>query len=402
MADDPQRVLILDDEPTVGKILLAHVVGLGYDGRFTTDPHEFLALHQEWKPTRVIVDLVMEEMDGLEVLRRLADTDCGASVIISSGMGGRVMDAARRVADAAGLIITGLLPKPYTRAELAALLAHSDRETPRELPVRPLAQPWWQPSQFAHAFQHAIDEGHIQAAFQPKIDCHAGDVVGYEALARWDNPEHGVLAPSMFVPLAERSGVVGMLTDAMLDLSLTWLAEQVFEAPRSLSLNISASELSEPQLDQRILRACTRTGVDPTQVILELTETSAMEDPVLSLELLTRLRIEGFRVSLDDFGTGYSSMVQLARMPFSEVKIDRSFVMNAATNQESGIVIRSVVDLAHALGMQCTAEGVEDEYTMRLLQDLRCDYAQGYFIAAPMVAADLAMWKPEPARRAWP
>jgi EAL domain-containing protein (putative c-di-GMP-specific phosphodiesterase class I) len=132
---------------------------------------------------------------------------------------------------------------------------------------------------------------------------------------------------------------------------------------------------------------CRRAEVNPDQMILELTETSAMEDTVLSLDLLTRLRLKGFQLSIDDFGTGYSSMLQLVRLPFTEIKVDKSFVSNAMTNAEHRTVIKSIVNLGHSLGLHCTAEGLEDAETLAYLNEVGCDLVQGYFIARPMDGA---------------
>ncbi len=153
--------------------------------------------------------------------------------------------------------------------------------------------------------------------------------------------------------------------------------------------------------DVRVLRhdsggnsrgVCAELHVAPAQIVLELTETSAMIDPVLSLDLMTRFRVKGFQLSLDDFGTGYSSMVQLVRLPFSEIKVDKSFVMNARQSQESRSIIKSIIDLGHSLGLVVTAEGVEDAETFAYLKSQGCDYAQGYLVAHPM---------PGEAARAW-
>jgi EAL domain-containing protein (putative c-di-GMP-specific phosphodiesterase class I) len=137
---------------------------------------------------------------------------------------------------------------------------------------------------------------------------------------------------------------------------------------------------------------CREYLVAPERVVLELTESSAMVDPILSLDLLTRLRVKGFQLSIDDFGTGYSSMVQLVRLPFSEIKVDRSFVMQAEQSQESRTVIKSIVDLGHSLGLVVTAEGVEDLSTLNYLNSLGCDLAQGYFIARPMAGEAARAW----------
>ncbi len=388
----PERVLILDDDVMVGKIILSHVRAIGHEGRFTDDPEEFLRWHSEWRPTRVVVDLVMDKMDGLEVLSELAQAQSQAAVIISSGMGSRVMDAARRLADGKGLTIAGLLPKPYKREDLSALLSQTPAEA--TAPQQPANAPFplWTPTEFARAFQEALEEDTIKVAYQPKVSCLDGNVVGYEALARWRHPDHGMVPPDTFVPMAERAGLAGQLTDMVLNDALRWFASIDDADDQRISVNISATELSEPTLDQRLVAACSTQGVSPEKVILELTETSAMEDPELSLHLLTRLRLDGFRLSLDDFGTGYSSMLQLARMPFSELKVDRSFVMNGAESEESMIVVRSIVDLGHALGMQSTAEGVECEEMLDLLHDLGCDFAQGFHIARPMYPEELQEW----------
>src|SRR5690606_7193943 len=135
-----------------------------------------------------------------------------------------------------------------------------------------------------------------------------------------------------------------------------------------------------------------RHGLTPEHLVLELTETSAMQDPVASLDMLTRLRMKGFQLSIDDFGTGYSSMVQLVRLPFSEIKLDKSFVMTARKSQESRTVIKSIVDLGKSLGLKSTAEGIEDDETLSYLREIGCDAAQGYLIARPLAAEQAIRW----------
>jgi len=166
-----------------------------------------------------------------------------------------------------------------------------------------------------------------------------------------------------------------------------------------LSVNISARTLTDFQIVDRIAARCLETGIDPALVSLELTETSAMEDPVMSLDLLTRFRMKGFQLSLDDFGTGYSSMLQLVRLPFSEIKVDKSFVMTAMRSQESRTVVKSVVDLGHSLGLSVTAEGVEDVQTLDYLRSIGCDRAQGFFIGRPMNEDAVATWRAERIQR---
>jgi EAL domain-containing protein (putative c-di-GMP-specific phosphodiesterase class I)/ActR/RegA family two-component response regulator len=391
-----ERVLIIDDDPDVGRLLEIQVKSTGRETRLTDDPEEFLRLHREWNPDFVVIDLVMPKMDGLDVLTHLAQDRCTARVVISSGMGGRVMDAARRFADANGLVIAGVLGKPHAQADVRAVFerhANSTKLSSDEVPPPPTS---WRATEFQVAFRAAVMGDELAVAYQPKVDCTTGALVGYEALARWNHPDRGSIPPDEFVPLAERFGLVALLTERVMGDALTWFARSPRAEGVRIAINISAGEFDEPSLDKRFVTACSDAGVAPGDVILEMTETGAMADPARSLQLLTRLRLEGFHLSLDDFGTGYSSMLQLARLPFSELKVDRSFVTTAATSDESVIVVRSIIDLGHALGMRLTAEGVEDAWVMALLTDLGCDYAQGYHIARPMAPDEVDAWAPEP------
>ena len=387
-----ERVLIIDDDPDVGRLLEIQIKATGRETRLTDDPEEFLTLHREWNPDFVVIDLVMPKMDGLDVLTHLSRDRCTARVIISSGMGGRVMDAARRFADANGLVIAGVLGKPHSQAELRAVLdRHASPMKPGAEESAP-APTSWRATEFQVAFQAAVMGDEFKVAYQPKVDCKTGAVVGYEALARWTHPDRGSIPPDEFVPLAERFGLIGLLTERVMTEALRWFAGRPHAEGVRIAINISASEFDEPSLDKRFVTACEEAGVSPSDVVLEITETSAMADPARSLQLLTRLRLEGFHLSLDDFGTGYSSMLQLARLPFSELKVDKSFVTTAATSDESVIVVRSIIDLGHALGMHLTAEGVEDAWVLALLADLGCDYAQGFYIARPMFPDALDAW----------
>jgi EAL domain-containing protein (putative c-di-GMP-specific phosphodiesterase class I) len=389
---EEERVLIIDDDPAVGTLLKTQVGATGREARLTDDPEEFLRIQREWSPTYVIVDLVMAKMDGLEVLSHLARDKSTAAVIITSGMGGRVIDAARRFADANGLTIAGVLGKPHTKADLKAAFERPGQRSHEPGDAGPAPSAPWKVAEFQTAFRAAVMGDEMGVAYQPKIDCASGAVVGYEALARWDHAERGPIPPDEFVPMAERFGIVSLLTDRVMREAFAWFASRERPEGVRISVNISAAEFDQPDLEHRFVEACTDAGVAPGDVILELTETSAMEDAVRSLQLLTRLRLAGFHLSLDDFGTGYSSMLQLARLPFTELKVDRSFVSTAAESEESHIVVRSVIDLGHALNMHLAAEGVEDAQSLEMLTELGCDYAQGYHIAKPMSPDEIDAW----------
>lgn len=387
---DAIRLLIVDDDEAVARTVAALAERAGASARWTRDADAFFATLDEWSPTHVAIDLVMPDTDGVEVLRELAARGCRAAVIISSGASGRLLQAAERSAREHGLAIAGVLGKPLAGAELAAALAHPGAPAAGE-PVIPASRP-------AHldeaALRAGIAAGHIDIALQPKVDVGTGALVGYEALARWEHPELGTLAPDRFIPLAERTEAIGPLTFAVVDRALTWLRQTHPAGEQTIAVNMSAACLGDLDLAERLVDSCRSAGLPPERVILEVTETGAMDDPVSVLDTLLRCRVKGFRLSIDDFGVGYSSLVALARLPFSELKVDRSFVMSASRSGEARSIIRAVIGLGRSLELRTVAEGVEDEQTLRFLREEGCEHAQGYHIARPMPRPVASRWAP--------
>ena len=388
----PGRLLILDDEEAVGRTLGFIAEEIGFEVRTFTRPVEFFAALDAWPPTHIAIDLVMPEMDGIEAIRLLAERGCQASIIITSGVGSRVLDSARRTATEQGLKEVNAISKPFSRELLRRLLSGEHGRGGARPPSAEL--------QHADAFaiteaqlRRGLEQQQLQLAYQPKIDCGSGALAGFEALVRWAPTPALLILPDQFVPLAESSGLIKPLTEQVCEQALRWFA-QSFAAPTTLtlSINFSAKNLADMHLAEWISDLCRQHGVDPAQVILELTETSAMDDPVKSLALLTRLRMQGFQLSIDDFGTGFSSLVQLVRLPFSELKVDKSFVMTALESHEARTVIKSIVDLGKSLGLRVTAEGVEEAATLDYITSVGCDFAQGYFISEPLSGRDAAAW----------
>lgn len=387
----PGRALIIDDDALVGRMLAAHIAAAGFEAKVTANIDEFIELVRSWNPTHVFVDLVLSQTDGLEVLSRLAQERCEAAVIIQSGMGGRVLDAARQYAEANGLAYAGALNKPFTRAAVKEMLEASPRRVKAPSEAHAMLAHWTD-EQLEAELRTAAEGGHLTVAFQPKVSCVDGAVAGFEALARWNHPSIGPIPPVAFVPRAESAGLIDIVTGSITRSALAWFATARANTGERLSINVSAVELARRNLDARLLAACREAGVSPERVILEVTETAAIGDHTLSLEILTRLRLDGFHLSIDDFGTGYSSMAQLADMPFTEVKVDQSFVRNLGESLPAEVMVRSMLQLARGLGLECTAEGVESPVALKVLQDLGCDYAQGYHIGRPMEVSQLEEW----------
>ena len=403
-----RRLLILDDDPLIGQTITAIAALAGLETRYTPHPEEFFRALEEWNPTHIALDLLMPEMDGVQVIQRLALHRCGAAIIITSGVGARVLDAAGRLAAEHGLNIVGVVPKPFTPARLRQLLLSEVPSPPGPVEHRGAQKQTPAPAATlsVEELRSAILSGAIVPYFQPKVVCATGALAGFEVLARWRHPEQGLIPPDRFIPLAEASGLIDELTLHVTDHALRWFAlscaagngagsETSSAAPGAgvqLAVNISARTLSNTVLFDQIRERCLQLGIAAERLSFELTESSAMDDPIASLDLLTRLRMQGFHLALDDFGTGFSSMLQLVRLPFSEIKIDKSFVMTGMQSQESRTVTRFIVDLGRSLGLRCTAEGVEDLRVLDYLQTIGCDMAQGHAIAQPMPADAALRW----------
>jgi diguanylate cyclase (GGDEF)-like protein len=241
--------------------------------------------------------------------------------------------------------------------------------------------------------RRAIDRGELGVAYQPMIDLTHDAVVGVEALMRWSHAERGPISPDDFIPLAEHSGLIGRVTSYVLDAAARqahdWHANGL---PLTVSVNLSVRDLLRSDLVQTVDETLRRNGVSPGRLRLEITEGSVMDQPDRALATLEQLAGIGVGLSVDDFGTGYSSLAYLQRLPVSELKIDRSFVLGLAGSASDVEIVRSTVSLGHNLGLSIVAEGVEDARSLAFLREIGCDIAQGFYIARPMPAADVLGW----------
>jgi diguanylate cyclase (GGDEF)-like protein/PAS domain S-box-containing protein len=252
--------------------------------------------------------------------------------------------------------------------------------------------------------RRAIEAEELTLHYQPKVDLKSRTITGAEALVRWRHSKRGMLPPDRFIPLAEQGGLIKALT--------RWVLGDAVEQGRAwqrlghdlpISVNLSARNLQDPRLVEDITGLLATHSLPPHLLRLELTESSVMADPAHAVKVLGILRDAGVAVAIDDFGTGYSSLAYLRRLPVSELKIDKSFVIGmAGREQEDAAIVRSTSDLGHILGLSVVAEGVEDERTLELLGDIGCDAAQGYYIARPMPVAALEQWLTDSTWRARP
>ncbi len=317
----------------------------------------------------------------------------------------RLRDAAATRARVAGLdleisLTLGVAASPVhgdesgalmQRADVALLAGHSSGGVASYHPV--LDQQSLRRLQLGTELESAMAEKQITVVFQPIVDTKTSDILSVETLVRWAHPRYGNVPPDDFIGLAEQIGRIGMVTDYVLDLALArcrkWLDQDI---ALSVAVNLSARCLAEVDLVDRVRAALRHHGVPGELLTLELTEGSVVDDSVRNSTVLADLHSLGLRLSMDDFGTGYSSLSQLRQLPIDELKIDKSFVLGMSTSQSESFIARSIVELAHNLGLRVVAEGVEDEVTRDLLAEMGCDKLQGFLVSRPLPDDRLENW----------
>ncbi|MGH8144116.1 MAG: putative bifunctional diguanylate cyclase/phosphodiesterase [Steroidobacteraceae bacterium] len=241
--------------------------------------------------------------------------------------------------------------------------------------------------------RRALANDQLSLAFQPVVRVTDGELTHFEALVRWTHPTLGVIAPAEFIPLAERSAMIGELTHWVIGAVLRQLQEWERAGFRArVAMNLSAGDVTDMSLPQYVLQHLGASGIGADRVIFEVTESAIMRDPPAAVTVMQQLRAAGIRFALDDFGTGHSSLAQLHTLPLDELKIDRSFVSELGRSERSLVIVRSTTELAHGLGLHVVAEGVETAEAWSELLRLGCDYAQGYFISRPLPAAAPPDW----------
>jgi EAL domain-containing protein (putative c-di-GMP-specific phosphodiesterase class I)/FixJ family two-component response regulator len=340
----------------------------------------------------VISDLDMPGMDGLEFMRHLGEDHSSVSIILASAVENVLLESIETMTRAYGVRILGVIQKPITGAKLIEMIKLHGCAFPDEDPARPEAE--------CFAIEEILEglrADQFEPFFQPKADLKTGRITGAEALARWRHPEKGIIAPHAFVRTLERHGRIDDLTWTMLRKSAAfcrqWQARSGTQP--EVSVNFSIVSLARIEVAERVIEIVNSENLDPRHLIIEVTESATATDVGPVLENLSRLRMKGFGLSIDDFGTGYSSMQQLTRIAFSEIKIDRTFVSQAAAHQSARIILESSIDMARKLNIVSVGEGVETRRDWDLLRELGCDLAQGYFIARPMPAAEFEARLPQ-------
>ena len=383
-----RRVLVVEDHPFQRRVLVTMLRELGIEDLVeAANGAEALAQFDctDAAIDLMVCDLEMPGMDGVELLRRIGERGWHPAVVLSSGKERGIIEAVQSMAAAYGLAVLGTFGKPPNRRAIGKILQKtvSTKKAPqtRHYPVT------------ERDLEAAIQDGQFAAVYQPVVSPRSGTPLRCEALIRWNHPDHGTIPPGVFIPVAERTGLIDRLTDFML-LEAVGVCQQLRHTVGgfSVSVNVAVGTLTDVSFPDRVAALVSKHDLEPSTLVLEVTERQVIEDLARALDCLSRLRLKGFGVAIDDFGTGYASLRQLRQMPVTELKIDRDFVHGASGDRNRRSILESSVALARKLGLAVVAEGVEDQADWDLVAWLACDLVQGYFIARPMPADQLPAW----------
>jgi EAL domain-containing protein (putative c-di-GMP-specific phosphodiesterase class I)/CheY-like chemotaxis protein len=389
------RVLVIEDDAFQRALLVAGLDAIGVASVVeANEAQSALRLLQEDGVAfdLTLCDLYMDGGDGIEFIRRAGGLPLGQFVLMSA-LDDDLVSSAELIAHSYDLCWGGRLAKPLTRTSLQAVLQQCCNSTlrPRQARRERARLPGWNEAEL----RDALERGEFVPYFQPKVDLKSGRVAGLEMLARWRHPELGMIAPDSFIPAMECTGLVTQMMENLLDQALAslsfWLAKGM---DLHLAVNASPLTLQHEGAARRLQEQVERFGIAPVRVTVELTESVIADQKGALMESLLRLRMAGFGIALDDFGTGFSSLQQLSCSPFTELKIDRSFVNGAMHSPRKLAILEWIAGLARALKLRVVAEGIESGEDLALVQRVQGGEGlmQGYLFSPPMPAEAFPCW----------
>ncbi|GBF25787.1 putative signaling protein [bacterium MnTg02] len=386
---DIKTVLIIDDDPILRVVAESYFKSRGSE-RIESAANGAEALKiidaRGAGIDFILCDLNMPELDGVQFLRLLKERDYRGPIAILSGEHEAVVVLAENLATKHELNLVGALRKPLNFEQLDQLVRKSEDHL-QEYDKTSL-------SDFKECdLKAALSGGQIRVFYQPKIETATGRIAGAEALVRWDHPERGIVRPQHFVPLAESSSLIEELTNQVIQTAIEDAARwRKLKINFKVAINLSVDVLYNLNLPDEIAARVDASELDRSQFIFEITESRLLEQDTVPMEVLARLRMMGFDLSIDDFGTGYSNLEHLKEFPFTELKIDQSFVAHATTDHRAKASVEASVSLGKKLGLRLVAEGVETAADWGFIAKMGVDQAQGYLIAKPMPMDALLEW----------
>ena len=380
------KPLLIDDDPFVLKLLTRQLHNLGFEQVVALEhPAEALALLEADQDAFdiVILDLQMPDMDGIEFVRHLARISYLGGLVLISGEEQRILHTVEKLANAHKLHVLGTLQKPIHPVQLKTVIEHVPKS------IEHTASNIYTPDEL----RHALNNNELINHYQPQVDLATGRLIGVETLVRWQHPTDEMVFPDQFISTAEEHGLIDDLTRTVLSNALIQ-SRQWRDANVGLqvAVNISMDNLEFVDFADYVSHAIKKAGIPFSSIVLEVTESRLMKDPLAPLDILTRLRLKHIGLSIDDFGTGHSSLAQLRDIPFDELKIDRSFVQGAHNYPPLRTIVEASLGMAKHLGIKTVAEGVETRHDWDFIRSTDCNLAQGYFIAKAMPADDILPW----------
>jgi EAL domain-containing protein (putative c-di-GMP-specific phosphodiesterase class I)/AmiR/NasT family two-component response regulator len=384
-----KRFLVIEDDNTTRALIGLYLKGLGANHITIVDNGQIAIeiLAQENANFDVVIcDLRMPVMDGVQFLRHVAQLEFLGAIILLSAADKNILQSAYQLAQSYNLNVIGSVSKPINPSALEKILktlGTVQKDLHKKL-VESITE---------EELHKGINGQELKYVFQPKIKVTTGEISGVEVLTRWNHPVRGILGPMAYIELAQRLGLVSDLTREILKHATSqtkaWMGQ---ESNFKTAINVSADSLKEHDFADYVITTAKEHGVKPDNIIIEVTESQLVQDIKSTIENLTRLRINNIGVSIDDFGTGYSTLKQLKQIPFTELKIDRMFVSDATNDFSARAILESTIELAKKLQLQTVAEGVETNEDWKLVEELGCDYAQGYYFAMPMSVNKFKAW----------
>jgi len=386
-----RQIYLLDDDPGFLSLLRTMVEDAGLEAKCFQQGQNFFEQNTKFEQeTLLVLDLNMPSMDGIEVMRRLASMTNPPALLLISGHDVSVLNSAEKLGRVHQLNIIGSLNKPLRLSAFQQILQSYCIGNKSKIETNPILE------------RELIIIGELQAAlkheqmvlfYQPQINIKTGECVSCEALIRWQHPIRGLIFPDEFIQIVEVHGGMELLTNWVLSEAVKHAKKwKEVDMTLPISVNVSADNIRSLALPEQVSEQLKNSNLNPSLITLEVTEGALMGELATSLDILTRLRLKGIGISIDDFGTGYSSLSLLHKIPFSELKVDKSFVIPMLEDEEASAIVKTCIVLGHELGMEVVAEGVESKEHLQALADLGCDIAQGYYFGRPVAEPEFLTW----------
>ena len=384
------RILVVEDDPEIRHVL-REFLSRSYRCTAVDSAEEALALISRQRFELILSDITMQRMSGLEMVPQIRLVAPQTMVVMISGL--QTIECAIAAMRAGAF---DYITKPFDLSQVDAAVCRALEqgkliETKRlyEESLKDLIQQRTEEVSLESALRRAVEQEEFVVHYQTQVDIESGEVVGTEALVRWQHPQFGLLPPVDFINLAEKSGLIVDIGAAVMRAAAVQTRQwQVHACPDfHVSVNVSARQLREEDFVSRLVEILAESELDPASLELELTETAIVENSESMATALTDIRSMGVKIAIDDFGTGYSSLSYLGRLPIDTIKLDRSFVNGATTHPDQAALVMAIINLAHNLKLRVIAEGVETKEQLNFLRLLRCDQGQGYFFDRPTPAS---------------